>query len=347
MSDGAHDQETTAAAKKPVKKPPVRPRNHAKAKTDAASVSAKPSRALSVPEIPAAAPVTPSRRASPWRLGLLTGTLALLVGGLAWFSDMPELSRSEPAQLTLAPPVSSSEKIDLLQPHVRQSIEQELRLAAVALDIRESQESLGRLWEDARSLAATVGTLASGIDSLKSEVGAVRTEAVAALDRVGDRLDQIEVAAAPELVPLGDPAIRQATLLGNPDIAVQVAAVPGLFPLGNPALRESEALRHIAQSETVQPATTGGLPEVKAPPQASVKVAFAKPVKARAKAKKPIDGWLVHNVRDNLALVEGQGTHYEVRTGELLPDAGVVRSIKKRGETWVVLTSKGVITESK
>ena len=340
MSDGAHDQDKTPAAKKPVKQRPVQPRTHAKPKSDAPGTLKRARAPSVVPEIPAASPAAASRRASPWRLGLLTGTLAVLVGGLAWFSDAPELSRSEPAQIALAAPPPLP--LDVLQPHVRQSIEQELRLAAIALDIRESQESLTRLWEDARSLALTVGALASGVDSLKSEVGAVRTDAVAALDRVQDRLDQIEVAAAPELVPLGDPAIREAKLLGDPQIAIEVAAVPDLIQLGNPALRQ------VAQaSETVQPATTGGLPEVKAPPQASVKVAFAKPVKARAKAKKPIDGWLVHNVRDNLALVEGQGTHYEVRTGELLPDAGVVRSIKKRGETWVVLTSKGVITEPK
>jgi hypothetical protein len=341
MSDGAHEQHKTPAAKKPVKQPPVRPRTHAKPKSDAPS-TVKRARAPSVvPEIPAASSGSASRRASPWRLGVLTGTLAVLVGGLAWFSDAPEMSRSEPAQVALAAPPPAP--LDVLQPHVRQSIEQELRLAAIALDIRESQESLTRLWEDARSLAVTVGTLASGVDSLKSEVGAVRSGAVAALDRVEDRLDQIEVAAVPELVPLGDPTIREAKLLGDPQIAIEVAAIPDLIQLGSPALRQ------IAQaSETVQPATTGGLPEVKALPQASVKVAFAKPVsKARAKAKKPIDGWHVHRVSDDLALVEGQGTHYEVRTGELLPDAGIVRSIKKRGETWVVLTSKGVITEPK
>lgn len=342
MSDGAHDQDMTPAAKKPVKKPLVRPRNHAKPNSDAPSTLKRARAPSVVPEIPAASPAAASRRASPWRLGLLTGTLAVLVGGLAWFSDAPELSRSEPAQLAQAvsapPPATDA----VLQPHVRQSIEQELRLAAIALEIRESQESLTRLWQDARSLAVTVGTLASGIDSLKSEVGAVRTDAVAVLDRVEDRLDQIEVAAAPELVPLGDPAIREAMLLGDPKIAIEVAAIPDLIQLGNPALR------HVAQaSETVQPTTTGGLPEMQAPPQARVKVSFAKPVKARARAKKPIDGWLVHNVRNDLALVEGQGTHYEVRTGELLPDAGIVRSIKKRGETWVVLTSKGVITEPK
>jgi hypothetical protein len=77
-----------------------------------------------------------------------------------------------------------------------------------------------------------------------------------------------------------------------------------------------------------------------------VKVSFAKR-KPRVRTPKAIDGWLVHYVRDDLALVENNGAHFEVKTGELLPDAGVVQSIKKRGERWVVLTTKGVISEPK
>ncbi len=76
-------------------------------------------------------------------------------------------------------------------------------------------------------------------------------------------------------------------------------------------------------------------------------MAFNK-AKARAWAARPISGWHVHNASENVAIVASQDVHYEVRGGELLPGgAGIVRAIKKRGEQWVVLTSKGVITESR
>src|ERR687889_701667 len=106
MSDEAQDQLTSKAAKKPVKKAGARPRQ-AKPKSDTGAV--KPARSPSVvPEIPALPPSATSRAASAWRLGLLTTTLALIIGGLAWFSDAPELSRSESSQLAFGSSGSTS-----------------------------------------------------------------------------------------------------------------------------------------------------------------------------------------------------------------------------------------------
>jgi hypothetical protein len=36
-----------------------------------------------------------------------------------------------------------------------------------------------------------------------------------------------------------------------------------------------------------------------------------------------------------------------VQAGHVLPGPGIVRAIKKRGDQWVVLTAKGVITEGR
>jgi hypothetical protein len=323
MSDEAQPPVKPRRPRKPSPKSGARSAARAKAKDAATGETVASPRAPAslVPEIPAVIPAAAGRHASPVRLGILTTTLALLIGSLAWFSDAPELSRSEPAQL--ASSLSGSD--DPRLPQTRQGLDQELRLAALALELRENQESLTRLRDDARSLAASIGTLAGGIDALKSDVDGVRTGAAAGLARVQERLDHIELANVPDPIPLGDPALQNAMLLGDP------------------ALANTQPL--VAQANTAtQPATTGGLPDIQAPPQASVKVSFAKP-KPRVRAPKPIDGWLVHHVRDELALVENNGAHFEVRTGELLPDAGIVRSIKKRGEHWVVLTTKGIITE--
>jgi hypothetical protein len=109
-------------------------------------------------------------------------------------------------------------------------------------------------------------------------------------------------------------------------------------------------VRSAEEAASPQPATTGGLPEtsappeISAPPEATVTISLNKP-KARARASRPIGGWHVHKVEDDTAIVQGKGAHYEVRVGELLPSAGIVRSIKKRGQQWVVFTSKGIITE--
>jgi len=322
----------------PSEKPSGQARSRIKAKDAATSETVVSPRTSvsSVPEIPVAQG-GPSRRASAVRLGLLTTSLALLIGGLAWFSDVPEISDSEPVRWTLGSSSTSSSTPDPLSPHVRHSLEQELRLAAMALDIRESQESLTRLWEDARSIASSIEGLATGLETIKSDVGAVRADAIAGLAQVDERLDHIEVAAVSEAIPLGDPALREATLLGDPELALRVPRYADINDeLPNP---------RIADASELQAPTTGALPETGAAPQASVKVSFAKP---KPRAPKPISGWSVHKVEDDLALVQGRdGTHYEVKEGELLPDAGIVRAIKKRGERWVVLTNKGLITEGK
>jgi hypothetical protein len=355
MSDEAQHKPAKRTPRKP-----AAPRNTVKPKAAAATAGiAKPARVSvpAVPETPASAAASLSRRASALRLGLLTTTLAVIVGGFALFTDAPErfgapsLQASGSSTAAFAP-------ADPLAAHVSQSLEQDHRLAALALDIRQSQESISRLWVDAQALAESVGALAKGIDHLKSDVGAARIDAAASIARLEERLHEVKLAALAEPTLLGDPALQGLIRLGDPRIAqeqTQVAeasepallgepALQGLIRLGDPRITQAEP--QVAEaSGPAQPATTGGLPQ-ETLPQTSVEVSFNKP-KQRARAPRPISGWHVHSARDDLALVQSQGAHYEVRPGEILPGAGIVRAIKKRGEQWVVLTSKGVITEGR
>ncbi len=57
-------------------------------------------------------------------------------------------------------------------------------------------------------------------------------------------------------------------------------------------------------------------------------------------------GWVLREVYDGLALVEGADGPIEVAPGELLPGAGRVRSIERRGGGWIVVTSRGVINHA-
>jgi hypothetical protein len=326
MSDEAHDKPAKRAASKPSRAQSARSRQTDKTKAAAATAGIGKAARVSVPvvpEIPASAGAL-SRRASAIRLGLLTTTLALLVGNLIWSTEAPVPSPSEPTQ-ALSSSATPFGPADPLASHVRQSLEQDHRLATLALDIQQSHESIARLWEDARSLADSVGALASGIDNLKLDVGSARIDAAAAVARLEERLHEVKVAVITDPTELGDPALRELVRLGYPELA--------------------DAPQMAEAAEPAQSATTGGLPEAEASPQATVKVTFNKPKLARS--SKPIKGWQIHSVRDDLALVESDGAHYEVKTGELLPGAGVVRGIKKRGEQWVVLTSKGIITEAR
>jgi outer membrane murein-binding lipoprotein Lpp len=325
MSDEIPQKPARQAAKKPA--PP-----HATQKPKAAAATTGLSAAarVSVPVIPEASasdPAALSRRGSAARLALLTATLTLIVGGFAWFADAP----SQLASSTMGVASGSAETVfplaDPLAAHVRQGLEQDHRMASLALDIRQSQESISRLWTDAQSLAASVGVLAKGVDELKSDLAEARIDAAAGIARLEERDHEERLAGLIEPIILGDPALQQPIRLGDPQIALTASRVASVDP--------------------AQPATTGGLPGTNAAPQASVEVNVNK-AKSRVRAPKPITGWHVHAAGDDLALVaENEGALYEVRPGELLPGVGIVRAIKKRGDEWVVLTSKGVITEAR
>lgn len=56
-----------------------------------------------------------------------------------------------------------------------------------------------------------------------------------------------------------------------------------------------------------------------------------------------IRGWILREVYDGVALVEGAGGAIEVAPGETLPGAGRVKSIERKGKGWIVVTSRGVI----
>lgn len=68
-------------------------------------------------------------------------------------------------------------------------------------------------------------------------------------------------------------------------------------------------------------------------------------VGATEAARKPpvIRGWILREVYDGVALVEGARGAIEVAPGETLPGAGRVKSIERRGKGWIVVTSRGVI----
>ncbi|WP_244936140.1 hypothetical protein [Methylobacterium currus] len=107
--------------------------------------------------------------------------------------------------------------------------------------------------------------------------------------------------------------------------ATPVAAAP-LAPAPAPvaAAAPVAAPKHVA----AEPALTGSLPDK--PP-----------------AAKPgtIEGWVLRDVYDGMAMIENRNRRLvEVGPGDTLPGAGRVEAIERRGRTWVVVTSKGVIT---
>ena len=147
---------------------------------------------VSVPAVPkrSAAAISITRRTSALPVGVLTATL-LLVSAAALVSEAPAWFGVEPSEEAGALSRKVATPSDPLAPHVRESLNQELRLATLGLDLRQSQEGIVRLTDDARALTESVQVLASGFDELKSDVSAARIDAAAARARIEERVQEV------------------------------------------------------------------------------------------------------------------------------------------------------------
>jgi hypothetical protein len=288
--------------------------------------------ANSRPKPPRREPTIDKAHPQVWRAGLMAAALALIAGGLGWVGGLLAVNSQQDA---LAVAAARPAWVDPLEPEAGvQIIEQEARLASVTIDLRETQESVLRVWNEARSAVAKIEALASSMESIKSDLDGTRGE----IARVEDMLRDSDTA------PATDVAHAEPERLGYPEFMEQQAPLVQVAEAEPEALPQTEAQAEPAlppseTAVTAQPTITGALPD--AMPADKTTVA-ARP---KVKRQKRVSGWSVHSVRDDLALVDGHGMHYEVRVGELLPQAGVVRAIKKRGEQWIVVTNRGYIPE--
>ena len=78
-------------------------------------------------------------------------------------------------------------------------------------------------------------------------------------------------------------------------------------------------------------------------------VATASPAAAVALAKPDVgrlpkvEGWVLRDVSNGGALIEGRQGVFEVYAGDPVPGLGRVEAIRRQDGRWVVVTSKGVI----
>ena len=56
-----------------------------------------------------------------------------------------------------------------------------------------------------------------------------------------------------------------------------------------------------------------------------------------------VEGWVIRDVGNGGALIEGRQGMYEVYAGDPVPGLGRVDAIRKQDGKWVVVTSKGLI----
>jgi hypothetical protein len=173
---------------------------------------------------------------------------------------------------------------------------------------------------DTSALDASVARIDADVVALKANVEHTSKTGLSQFNRANDRLDKLEKAQA-------EPMARIAKLSETVD---KLRATPPAAP---------------AQAAAAAPAreTTGSI----APTQVATAAAAPAPVPAAPRTEvgrlPTIDGWVLRDVSNGGALIEGRGGLYEVYAGDPIPGVGRVDAIRRQDGRWVVVTSKGLI----
>jgi hypothetical protein len=153
-----------------------------------------------------------------------------------------------------------------------------------------------------------------------------------------------ETKSSKELVELG--AIKSALDNASRSVNAQFAAISQRLEKVEHTQVDPSQLAHI--SDTVDrltrlnaaPETTGSIASPSAP--AAAPSAPAEP----KVTDRVLEDWVVEDVHGNRALVASRyGGEFLVMPGSMLPGPGHVDAVKRQDGQWVVMTTKGIITE--
>ncbi|MGO8798839.1 MAG: hypothetical protein ACLQJL_07105 [Roseiarcus sp.] len=209
----------------------------------------------------------------------------------------------------------------------------------------EAQSAETQTIEDAvRTLKTRIGALEAArrdetadlrrtAAELKSGLTGAR-DANAALAQLGARLDRLEHDQDSRIEKLGERVDHDATTR-NADFAARLEKIE----------------RKLATPVVVSLAPPQSAPAVPPPKPPVVAAAIGSNVSREttgsiAPVRPLIRGWVVREVQDGMAFVEGPYGYREISPGEYLPGAGRVERIERHGSDWQVVTSLGTINSA-
>ena len=159
------------------------------------------------------------------------------------------------------------------------------------------------------ALEASVARIDADLLALKAGVEHTSKMSTAQFSGTSDRLDKVEKAQA-------EPAARLARLSEAVD---KLRAAPQVAPAA------------VAAAPAAAKEVTGSI----APPAAAPKVEAAR--------LPTVEGWVLRDVANGGALIEGRQGMYEVYAGDPVPGLGRVDAIRRQDGRWVVVTSRGLV----
>jgi hypothetical protein len=162
------------------------------------------------------------------------------------------------------------------------------------------------------TLEASVARIDADILTLMANLENISKTSAAQFNKTSDRLDKVEKAQA-------EPAAKLAKLSEAVD-------KPHAAPVAAAAAAATPAAAKDVTGSIAAPATTPA-----AAPKAEV-------------ARLPtVEGWVLRDVANGAALIEGRRGMFEVYAGDPIPGLGRVDAIRRQDGRWVVVTGKGLI----
>jgi hypothetical protein len=172
-------------------------------------------------------------------------------------------------------------------------------------------------------LEASVARIDADIVALKAGVEHSSKTGISQFNKTSDRLDKVEKAQDKVEKAQAEPAAKLAKLSEAVE-KLRAQAAPAPVAAVTPA-----AARDV--TGTVSPPATAA---------AAVPLPAPKPEIARLPT---VEGWVLRDVENGSALIEGRQGVFEVYAGDPVPGLGRVDAIRKQDGKWVVVTSKGLI----
>ena len=221
----------------------------------------------------------------------------------------------------------------------------------------ERTEMLGRVQkmsEEIETLKADVGALrfaqnqsgteATVVEDLKTRLDGVKGETSASLAELRDKVEQMQRESATMISQVIErldgalPAAPQTTDSTSQPAAsarkqTQIAAAPvKLVP------ENEHGKKKLGDPSAFDPSQNSSAPRTPG--------SFASPLLAPG-GPQLITTWVVRDVYNGIALLESPHGSIEVTPGEIIPGAGRVKSIERRGSGWVVITTRGVVDSAR
>lgn len=206
----------------------------------------------------------------------------------------------------------------------------------VASGLQKSQADAVRMAADVQALKGTLAGLKDSIDRGKQEAAGRFAQVTERLDRT-QKIEQEVATRVSALAERVDSGPRLAQIVERLDRMEKPAVVGHVKPTATVASAAEVPLR------------TGSIPEQKPVPPSDVGRSEQSKTEGKAEAKPEpkaaIEGWVLREVYDGVALIEGRNKRLlEVAPGQSLTGIGRVEAIEKRGRSWVVVTNRGIIT---